>query len=145
MSTTKSGGGVFAERGRVDELRGTKRITRDVELLECAQEASIPHDLARDPVVPVVADLPMPDDDPRPGCPEMLHDDEAGLVLELLQVPGLVHLQSPELLTPSVVRLLTDPELPTYLAHRLAVRQTCFGLPQCRDDLLRRVSPSAHC
>ena len=130
----------------MDELRGTKRVTRDLELLECAQEASIPHDLARDPVVPVVADLPMRDDDPWPECPEMLHDDEAGLVLalEILEVPGMVHLQPPELLPPSVVRLLTDPELAAHLGHRLAVRQTCFGLPHCRDDLLRRVSPSAH-
>jgi len=43
-----------------------------------------------------------------------------------------------------VIGLLGNPKLPNYLRRRLALCQLYFCLAQLRDDLLRRMSLSAH-
>ncbi len=80
--------------------------------------------LARDPVVPVAADLPVCDDDSGAKRPEVLYYDVAGFVVVLerrIGKPGIPSLHEPHdlaRLSGFPGALLTDPELPISPAVR---------------------------
>jgi hypothetical protein len=64
------------------------------------------------------------------------------LLLQVLELPCLLHPQAAVLSAPVVIRLLGDPDCPAGLTDGAAFADQCPSLTELVDDLLRSELPS---